>query len=223
MTVSDERHRPSPLMRIWLLGLPSLLVVALIATMVFMRPPPTDGPWTRWDLFSLGGYGAWLLIVFVTWSLLIALAWAATNPQGSAVAPIFVCLIPGLLLVSVVAWTGKIRCPDQIPRDGMLDPLPRGSVVVSSESGSFRGFSHVSEHIRAGEESVDSLERRAADHYIGRGWQLSLDDGYTIELVAGDWRLTVSGQKDYSDRANPKDLDVLLYLSTFDSDCDTDW
>lgn len=200
-----------------------MAVLALPVTMLLMRPPPPDGPWSRWDLLATGDYVSWLVILTSTWSVLVALGWAATNPQGSWVAPLFMCVIPGLLLVAVVGWRSKLTCPSQLPRGDMLEPPPSGASAATRESDNFRGYTSETLTIEAANESVDSLRARATDYYRSRGWHLTNTSGNTAELQAGEWTLRIAGLKDYADRDHPRDLTVQVELSSAADSCDDDW
>ncbi len=146
---------------------------------------------------------------------------AAARYRGTSVeAPLLMCALPGLFMIVLLPSVRKIDCPSQIPRDDMLEPIPPGATITERGQSSFRGSATLIQQIEAQGESSDDLERRAADFYIAQGWQLESDDGVVVELAAGEWHLTVGGQKDYQAPGGPKDLGVQLGLTHFDEGCD---
>jgi hypothetical protein len=184
-----------------------------------MRRPPNNGPWTRWDLFSMRDYGEWMLIVAVTWTLVVAVLWTAQHRDDPLRLPLFLCVLPGLLLLSLVGWVRKPACPSQFPRGDLVEPLPPRTRVVERSTSDLRGTASQSTVISSATEGVDTLRARTLAHYVSNGWR----DGHTESgsyLVAGDWSLLITGWAANQNEPRASPLGVELQLMQSDPGCD---
>ncbi len=206
----------------WVLaaGLPATPVVGLSLTFVFMRQPPSSGPWTRWDLVSFEDLVFWVVISAIAWSLVVLVVAAVRYRGTSLEAPLLLCAVPGLFMLGLFPAVRKAACPSQFPRGDMLEPLPPGTDVIHRGQSTLRGSGWFVVEIDSPTQPPNELERSAAEHYLSQGWELASDDGYTVELVAGEWELSIGDQYDYQAPGGPEPLGVQLAMWHSDGDCD---
>lgn len=218
-TSLDEQVEPSttrrPLWRIWVAGVLAVPVVAIGPTVVFMRQPPAGGPWSRWDLFSIEDYLGWMLTVLLTWTLIVACIAAARHRSDGLRLPLLFCVIPALLLVSLVGWVRKPSCPSQFPRGDMLEPLPSGVQVLERSRSDVGVTSYRSVVIAETGEVAHGLDERSTSHYLDQGWNRHSSSSAGL-LVAGDWELSIRPW--WSDRDPLDDQPVGAELQMIQSD-----
>lgn len=211
-----DSARPADLWRrTWLWSLLLIPVAAFTCTWIFMRPPPANGPWSRWDLFSIGDFVSWLAIVTATWALVGCAAnlIRLRDSQGKDAA--FLCLIPALAMVILIGWMSGARCPDQIPRAQMLEPLPAGTQQVATERYDHRGEAELVVEVRNDSgQAISELRDEAYAHYLTLGWQQ--DPDHVGRLTAGEWELWITPTS--SDAGVSGTL--RLSLRDFDEACD---
>lgn len=208
-------HRARLATRVWLWALVLVPVIAFTSTWTFMRPPPTNGPWSRWDLFSLADFVSWLLIAAATWALIGCVAGLIKLRDSEGKDAVFLCLIPALAMVVLIGWVSGPRCPDQIPRAQMLEPFPAGTQQVATERDDYRGGAELNVEVRnESGRAIGEMHDEAYAHYLALGWQR--DPDHVGRLTAGEWELWITPTTSNAGSAGS----LQLSLRNFDGACD---